>query len=176
MVGDTRQGRVFLNGDPLRSGPFGFGVSLLDDFLKAAEGDSTVRRGTGSFSAHMPVNVREEDQAYVIEVAVPGMKKSDLHISVDDGKLSISAQCTHSTKEVSANTPVSEDEEPSGEASCAPKGRYSVREWSHYKGSRILALPADANAEAISASLSDGVLSLRVEKVEEQAPKRIDIS
>lgn len=94
------------------------------------------------------VNIREDEEKFVVEVATPGLKKEDLSISVDNEVLTISS--------------VKEGEEQKG---------YSRMEFSYQSFSRSFTLPDTVNEEAISASYEHGVLAVSIPKKEEAKPK-----
>lgn len=64
---------------------------FMDDFFRAFWGNDT---GFG-----MNVDVREEDGRYLLEADLPGVRKEDVQITVDDGTLTISAQLNGNTEE-----------------------------------------------------------------------------
>ncbi len=65
--------------------------SLLDDFLNRDWADSTL--ATTKFSATLPaVNVCENNEEYIIDVAAPGMKREEFQVEIDNNVLTISSQ------------------------------------------------------------------------------------
>jgi len=100
----------------------------------------------GGLQALMPsvprVDIFERDGAYVIEADVPGMAREDLHVSVDDGVLTIRGE-RHEEKR-------------------QDRGRCHRLE--RFEGSflRSFTLPADSDGTAISASCQEGQLSIKV--------------
>lgn len=94
------------------------------------------------------VNIKEDEDKFVVEVATPGLKKEDLSISVDNDVLTISS--------------VKKGEEPEG---------YSRKEFSYESFSRSFTLPETVNGEAISASYEYGILAVSIPKKEEAKPK-----
>lgn len=130
------------------SSPFGLGSSLLDDFLRLAEGRTVENPVRASF----PLNVTENAEGYKLEANLPATQKDQVDISVEDGKLSIIVEGAEDT-----------DLE------------YAIQEWKPASGSRILALPTDANPESLKATLIDGVLTIKIAKLEEKQPRRVEI-
>ena len=86
------------------------------------------------------VNVKETDKSYEIEVAVPGMKKEDLKLDVDNGVLTISAE----QKEEKENK----------------EDNYTRREFSYSSFSRSFSLPQNVNEDSIKAKYDNGFLAL----------------
>lgn len=104
------------------------------------------------------VNVMEQDNAYIIEVAVPGMSRKDIRIDLEDNVLTVSSE----QKE-------HEDER---------KRNYMRREFSHAAFKRSFEIPETVDAEKIQAKHDAGILSIELPKREEvvsKAPKQIAI-
>ena len=123
--------------------------SLFSDFFDT---DWMPRMNTTSPA----VNVTEDEQEYKIEVAAPGMTKEDFQVSLsDEDHLTISLEKKNEKNEKS------EDNK-----------RYLRREFSYSQFQQTLALPEDVDREQISASVTDGVLTidLRKKAIEAKAP------
>ncbi|WP_201352074.1 Hsp20/alpha crystallin family protein [Hydrogenimonas urashimensis] len=111
-------------------------------------------------SAFLPsVNTREDENAYVIEVDVPGVKKEDIKVNVDSEKrtLTISGERKFE-KEVK-------------------KEDYYKIESSYGKFMRSFSLPENVDAENIEAKTEEGVLRITLPKVkkEEKEVKEIPV-
>lgn len=125
----------------------------LDEFF--TESGSTTQANATS------VNIAETDDAYLMEVAAPGMKKEDFNIKVEDKVLTISA-----TKETKKE-----------EKSESPK--YLRREFSYSNFSRGFQLGDEVDVDSIKATYDHGILHVSIPKKEEakpQAPKKIEIA
>lgn len=104
------------------------------------------------------VNIRETKDAYFVDMAVPGMKKSDFRIDLDNNVLSIS-------NEVQLNKEVEEN--------------HTRREFGYDAFKRSFSLPETIQEEKIKASYLEGILSIHLPKKEEairQAPRKINIT
>ncbi|NPA50405.1 MAG: Hsp20/alpha crystallin family protein [Epsilonproteobacteria bacterium] len=103
------------------------------------------------------VNTRESDDAYYIEVDLPGVKKEDININVHDNILTISGERKL-------------DEERKDDEFYYIESVYG-------KFERSFTLPEDADVDNIEATDEDGVLTIKIPKVKksEKAPKRIEI-
>ena len=97
------------------------------------------------------VNIKETDEAYTLEMAVPGFSKSDFIVDVVNDELSISA-------DIATN----KGEEANG---------YTRREFGIESFKRTFTLPETVNDDAIKASYSEGILTLEIPKKEEAKPK-----
>ena len=93
------------------------------------------------------VNIAETENAFAIELAVPGLKKEDIKINLDKNLLTISAEVKkEETTEVK---------------------NYSKKEFSYSSFSRSFTLPESVDQNKIEAAYTDGVLKLTVAKKEE---------
>lgn len=100
------------------------------------------------------INVKENDNSYLIEIAVPGMKKEDCHVHVNDlDQLVVSVAKKQEGKEEDAS------------------GRYLRREFNYNRLEQVLQLPDYVNKEAITAKVCNGVLCVEVPKMENGTQK-----
>lgn len=105
------------------------------------------------------VNIKETSDEFVLELAIPGMKKSDFTIDVENKILSIASEVKH------------EDEET--------KDHYTKREFGYSSFKRTFTLPDSVESDKVKASYKDGILMITLPKREEakqKPPKRIEIS
>lgn len=109
----------------------------------------------GRFTDTFKVDVQKKDNEYVVEAELPGIKKEDVNIDYDDGKLRISvSQCSEVDEK---------------------KKNYIHKERRCSSMSRSVYLD-DAKSDGITAKLEDGVLSVTVPKQEKpDTSKRIEI-
>ena len=103
------------------------------------------------------VNTREADDAYYIEVDLPGVEKDDININVDDNTLTISGERKMKQEHKDAEF-------------------YRV-ESVYGKFERSFSLPEDADTDNIEATHKNGVLEIKIPKVAkvEKTPKKIEI-
>ena len=104
------------------------------------------------------INVREEDEAYVLSALVPGLKSEDLNIQVLEDILRIEGEYMRS-----------------GPADKADENQYLVRELPNGSFTRTLRLPSAIQADSVEAQITDGVLTLRLPKAESARPKKIQV-
>ena len=96
----------------------------------------------------MPLEVRDKKEEYDIRAELPGVKKEDLDIEINEKYLTINAVKSEEKKE---------DEK-----------FYKKSEFSYGEFSRTVYLPEDVDVEKIDAKLEHGVLKLTVPKVEKE--------
>lgn len=109
---------------------------------------------TSSFNNGMTlpkVNISETKDAYFVDMAVPGLKKSDFHIDIDNQVLSISTEIEGDTK--------------------GQEDNYTRREFGYFSFKRSFTLPETINDGKIKAEYVAGVLSIHLPKKEEAIQK-----
>ena len=108
-----------------------------------------------SRSRSIVVDIRESDDAYLIEAELPGFSEKDIDVKVEDRILSISAS----------------KEEKNGKA----EDQFLVRERRSESFSRSFSLPEDVDVDRIDGNYKNGVLSLSLSKKPETKPKNIKV-
>ena len=109
---------------------------------------------TSNFNTGMTmpkVNIRETKDAYFVDMAVPGLKKSDFHIDLDNKILSIATEMQESNDQHEAN--------------------FTRREFGYSSFKRSFSLPETVNEDEIKAEYGEGVLSIHLPKKEEAIQK-----
>ena len=108
------------------------------------------------------VNVKEDESAYTMELAAPGIKKEYCRVSInDDGNLCIAIE----------NKMEHKDEDK--------KHHYLRREFSYSNYEQNYTLPEDVDKEGIAAKVENGILTVtlpKVKKEEKKEAKAIEIS
>ena len=112
----------------------------------------TARRWVEDRDQTLGINIREEDDAYVLSALVPGLKSDELNIQVLDEVIRIQGEYK------------------------MDEGSYLVRELPNGSFTRTLRLPAPIDAEHVDANITDGVLTLRLPKAESARPRQIKIN
>jgi len=132
----------------------GWFPTVFDDFLNA---DFMPRTN----STAPAVNVKEDDKAYTMELAAPGIKKEFCRVSInEEGNLNIAIENKQEHK-------------------CEDKHHhYLRREFSYANYEQNYALPDDVERDKISARVEDGILTITMPKTEpkQQIQKAIEIS
>ena len=108
--------------------------------------------GVDQFNHTMPaVNIREGETDFTLELAVPGQKREDFNVEVDNDVLTISME--------------SKDEKAEKE------GEFTRREFRYTSFRRAFTLPETVNQDDIRADYKDGILRFTLPKKEEALPK-----
>ena len=102
------------------------------------------------------VNTREDDKGYYIEIDLPGVKKENINIELNDKILTVSGE-----RKFKENV---------------KKENYYKIETTFGKFERSFSIPEDADIENIEAKNENGVLEIFIPKTKKEAPKkRIEI-
>ena len=115
-----------------------------------------MRSNPGDMPAGYPaIELRSSSDESVLVAELPGVKKEELKLSVENGTLTLSGnRAEHAVPENS---------------------RWLRNELWHGSFSRTIELPHDVNAEKISATLENGVLRVQLPKAEAVRPREITI-
>ena len=125
--------------------------SLFQGFTRGAVPGQFYRTG----EQYPLMNIADNNEAIVIMAELPGVKKEDVHLTLDNGLLTISGE----RKSV-----------------VTPEGvewlRNEIRTGAF---SRAIELPRQVNVERISAELTNGILRVVLPKAEEAKPREVRI-
>ena len=137
-----------------------FYSNFLDDFLNTGLSAFEDRRGVPA------LNVKEDEKELALELRVPGMKKEDFQIHInEDNDLVISME--------------KKTESTEGDKGGKEESRYLRREFSYSKFQQTLILPDDVDKDKIDAKVNDGVLTIELPKrtpeEKEKATKVIEV-
>ncbi|MBC3758897.1 Hsp20/alpha crystallin family protein [Hyunsoonleella sp. SJ7] len=97
------------------------------------------------------VNIMETNDDYFIELAVPGFKKDDFNIDLDNEVLSISTEHKEETE--------------------TSEGNYTRKEFGYSSFKRTFSLPEYIDESKIKATYEEGILTVKLPKREEAKPK-----
>ena len=113
--------------------------------------------GRATTTAWAPaVDISERKDAYLVTVELPGLKAEDLDITMEDGLLTIQGERQFTSE--------------------SSEEQFHRVERSSGAFRRSITLPAHVMADAVEASMEDGVLRILVPKAEEAKPKRIQVT
>ena len=113
-------------------------------------------RSSGSFSTWSPaIDVYEDKDQFTVVAEVPGMKKEDVNITLQNGVLTISGERKQEEKKPDQ-----------GFRSERFAGRFQ----------RSITLPASVEPSGVKATYQNGLLKVVLPKSEEAKPKQIEVS
>ena len=105
------------------------------------------------------VNIIDEKDKYVLELAVPGVDKKDIDIKLEDNELIISSNTENKKEEVEEN--------------------FVRMEYNYNSFKRVFTIPDTVDTKKIDAKYKDGILRITLKKKEEaikKGPMSIKIS
>lgn len=125
------------------------------------EFDNAVNRlfsGQGESAQWAPyaVDIREDDEHLYVEAELPGFKKEQVDITLENQTLTISA----------------ERPQPGPEEK---KGEYLLNERRYRRFLRSFTLPPTVDERQVDAKLQDGILTIVLNKREETKPRKIQV-
>jgi len=114
-------------------------------------------------AASLPVDFLEKGNNYEVHADLPGYKKEDIEVHINDGVLSMEA------RRDTVKTEKSDDKD--GEAAT-----YYHQERHSSKVHRAFRLPANASHDEAKVTYVDGVLTITIPKVEKTGSKKLAIA
>ncbi|MFO7668217.1 MAG: Hsp20/alpha crystallin family protein [Bacteroidales bacterium] len=127
--------------------------SLMNRFFEGDLMDWSNSNFAGTNSTLPAVNIMENNDEFLIDVAAPGMKKEQIKVDYENGCLTISSEMKEEKKEKS-------------------KGKYTRREFSYMSFQRAFSIPENlVDGDKIQATYNEGILHINLPKREEIRPK-----
>jgi len=102
---------------------------------------------TGAASLRLAADIHEDNEHYYARFEVPGVKKEDVKVELNNNILTV----------------------------CADRKEKTAESESSYTLSRSVSVPEGVNGETISAKLEDGVLTVTLPKAEHRKPRTIQV-
>ena len=137
---------AFLNDDALSS---------PEPSVAAVAVEETWDDSEEEFPGQLAVDVYETEDKLVVKARTAGVNKEELDVSISDGILTVSGTLN------------------SGDESDATNWHIQECYWGEF--SRTLALPVNVKEDEVEAVLKDGVLTIKFNKVRQEAAKKIQI-
>ncbi len=104
------------------------------------------------------VDVREDADHLYVEAELPGFRKEDVDVTLENQTLTISAERRNERKEGENN------------------GDWLLRERRYSRFLRSFTLPPTVDEQAVNAKLNDGILTITLNKREESKPRKVQVS
>jgi HSP20 family protein len=162
-------------------GNFGMGINPFRELEKEfqnLENEMLFSSRSMGFGIGFGTDIKEYDDRFVILSELPGFKKENISVEVRDGKLTVIAErhneelsedvnFAHNSEEKSE---LSETSETTKTEEASPKARFIRRERAEGVFSRTFEISL-VDESAISASYTDGILTLTLPKKKKQIPE-----
>ncbi len=124
--------------------------TVFDSFFKAP-----VFRSEYNCDFMPRIDIVEEKDSISLQIELPGMKKDEIKVVVEDGALTVSGERKQETRDEDTN--------------------YIRVERDHGSFSRSFTLPENIDSERVSAEYKDGLLHITMQKTEKAKPKEIAV-
>ena len=131
-------------------------TSIIDDVFNRSISDLV---GSDLSVTTPSVNISENDDSFTMEIAAPGLNKSDFKIAIEKDQLIVSS-------------------EKSSDSAQVEEGKWTRKEFNYTSFKRSFHLSDSVDAEKIQATYENGILILTLPKKEEKkskGPKTIEI-
>ena len=111
--------------------------------------------GSSGYLAPYAVDVREDADHIYVEAELPGFKKEEVDITLENQQLTIAAERREASEQ---------------------KGEHLLRERRYSRFLRSFTLPPTVDEQSVNAKLTDGVLTITLTKREETKPRKVNVS
>ena len=127
---------------------------ILGAFKPASRGDGNGQEAL-TMAEWMPlVDVAEDDKEYLITAELPEVKKEDVKVTLENGRLTITGERKFEKQE---------------------NKKYHRIERCYGSFARIFALPDNGDSAKVNAEFKEGLLKVRLTKSEAARPKQIEV-
>jgi HSP20 family protein len=127
----------------------GFSSPLFNRWLRAAGENGTAIEWAPA------ADISETEKEYVVKAELPGVKREDVKVTLEDGVLTIQGERKHEKEEKNEKT-------------------HRIERF-YGSFSRSFTLPDNTDANAVRAESKDGVLSVHVPKIRTEKAKPVEI-
>ena len=153
MALPTRVSRGMSTIDPFESAQREFDTALSRFFGGRDLGDG----GQGGWAPYA-VDVREDADHIYVEADLPGFKKDEIDVTLENQTLTIAAEHREETKQGDGK-----------------QGDYLLRERRYNRFMRSFTLPPTVDDQQVQAKLDDGILTITLNKREETKPRKVQV-
>lgn len=129
---------------------------LFQTFLKPLDSMSSIVSDESKREFSPPCDIADSKDGYQITFDIPGLKKEDIHIEIDESNLVVSGERKGETKHSEEDQFVRQE-----------------RFWGQFQ--RVFSLPSTAESQKIQASYTDGVLTILIPKTDKAKKRTIEI-
>jgi HSP20 family protein len=109
------------------------------------------------------VDVREDADHIYVEAELPGFRKEDVNITLENSTLTFTAERKDQTGD-------------GADRGNGKKGEWLLRERRFHRVQRSFTLPQNVNEQAVKATLAEGVLTIALDKREESKPRKVQVN
>lgn len=127
----------------------------LSEFEKAF--DALWNRGSASAANSLPIDLVEQEDAFIVRAGLPGLRPEDVEVNLDGNVLTLKGEARNDWQKEDA--------------------KVYHREHRYGAFTRSLRLPKNLNLDEIEAKVEHGVIQIRIPRLEEAKPlsRKIEI-
>jgi len=136
-------------------------LSDFDRYFESFFGDSILSPAARLFNQMPAVDIRENENAYVLDMELPGYDEKNIDVHINGSSLTIASR---------------QEETKTEEKQDTLQGTYLLRERKINSFTRSFKLPENADPETINAAFKNGILSMEIKKRAEAQKRTIQIN
>jgi len=133
----------------------------FDRYVESFFGDSILNPASRMLNQLPPVDIRETEKSYVLDMELPGYDEKDIDIHIDGSSLSIASKLEEAVDEKNKD--------------AEGGGAWILRERRIKSFTRSFKLPDNADSEGVTAEFKNGILTLQINKRAEARKRAIQI-
>jgi len=144
----------------------------FEKYFDSFFGDSFLAPAAALINQMPAVDIRENENSYVLDMELPGFDEKNIEIHIDGSNLTIASRQEKKIEETNEPAEKGTQEIHNGNN----QGTYLLRERRTSSFTRSFKLPENANPEAASAEFKNGILRLEIKKRAEALKRAIQIN
>ncbi len=153
-------------------------INLVDEIFQPRFFENTINEVERELQrGNPPVNITETDEQFILDVVAAGWSKEDFEIKIEENILSIAASnakpeaCTTKAEDTSDGETKEEIKVSAKDDNCCRAGNKIRHEFTRKNFKRSFKIGDKVDREAISATYLNGILTIKLNKVEEVKPE-----
>lgn len=151
--------------------------TMLGRWFGGRGGDVTAASALAPYG----VDVREDQDHIYVEAELPGFRKEDVDITLENQTLTITAQRSAEERQGNGGNGGHPQQQQGNGGNGGnggqprPQGEWLLRERRYTRFQRSFTLPPTVDEQSVNAKLTDGVLTVTLNKREETKPRKIQV-
>jgi HSP20 family protein len=143
-------------------------LGMLNRFFGGGLFGEAAEAGPFAMMGNYNVDIHEDADHIYVEADMPGFRKEDIDLTLENGVLTISAERHEEQTE--------QPRQGKQQGKAEPEATYLLRERRQQQCIRSFTLPNEVDEQSVQARLDNGVLKITLNKREETKPRRIELS
>ena len=154
----------------------------FDNLLGRLFNGASTPNGSGGRLAPYGVDIREDQDHFYVEAELPGFKKDDVDITLENQTLTITAERSEQNGRGgngnggAGGGGQQAQPQQAQQGQHKPQGDWLLRERRYTRFQRSFTLPPTVDESSVNARLDSGVLTITLNKREETKPRKINVN